>query len=116
MKFTKKDASKLKRVGMSWRRPRGRKNKTKVGKKGHRPVPAKGFRTSLDSRYKIGGKIPVLIYNTSQLEKLNESNTVIIASAVGAKNRSKILEACRSKGLKVVNDERNVENSEKASK
>lgn len=116
MRFIKKDSVKLKKLGFSWRKPRGRKNKTKVGKKGHRPMPSKGFRSSLDSRYTIAGKMPVRVYTPSQIDKIDEKNIVIIASAVGSLKRAKILEACKAKNIKVVNYERNAENTETTSK
>lgn len=116
MRFIKRDANKLKRVGTAWRKPRGRKNKTKVGKKGHRPMPSKGFRSRLSTRYTIAGKIPVRVHNAAQVEKLNDGNVIIIAGTVGYLKRAKILETCKSKNLMVINHERNVENAETAGK
>ncbi len=116
MEFTKKDSGKLVRVGMSWRKPRGRKNKTKVGKKGHKPMPSKGFMSSVKTRGKIANKIPLIVYTPSDLGKINENNIVIIASAVGSMKRAKILEECKSKNIQVVNHERNVKNTETTSK
>jgi large subunit ribosomal protein L32e len=117
MKFIKHDANKLKKIGMSWRKPRGRKNKTKVGKKGHKPLPSKGFRSRTSTRYSIAGKTPVLVYTPSQIERLNGDDViVIIARTVGSFKRVKILEACKSKNIKVLNYERSAENAEKTGK
>ncbi len=113
MKFTKKDSSKLKKIGFSWRKPRGRKNKTKVRKKGHKPMPSKGFMSSGKERFRIAGKMPVRVHNQKELESLNDGNIVIIASAVGALKRKSILEACRAKNIRVINHERDAENAEK---
>lgn len=106
----------MKRVGDSWRKPRGRKNKTKVGKKGHKKMPSKGFRSPSSTRYRIAGKIPVMIHTPSELDKVGIDNVVIIAGAVGALKRANILAACKSKNIKVVNDERNAENPAKTGK
>ncbi len=102
-KFFKKDSVKLKRVRKSWRKPTGKKNKVKVGKKGHKPMPSKGFRTPNKYRYKIGNKMPVIVHSLN--EKLNNSNIVIIGSSVGKLKRQKIVESCNAKGIKVVNYE-----------
>jgi large subunit ribosomal protein L32e len=104
MEFTKKDASKLKRIGTSWRRPRGRKNKTKVGKKGHRPLPSSGYKTKGSERNRISGKVPVRVYAPSQVQNLNaDNNIVIIASSVGNLKRMEIMKVCSSKNIKVFN-------------
>lgn len=116
MEFIKRDARKLKRVGTSWRRPRGHKNKTKVGKRGHRPVPSEGFRSPIKDRYRIAGKMPILVHTLSDLDMVKEENNVIIAASVGSLKRSKILETCKSKNIKVVNYERNAKDAAKASK
>ncbi len=115
MEFKKHDAVKLKRVGNSWRKPTGKKNKTKVGKKGHRKMPSKGFRSSIKSRGKIAGKIPVRVFSLSDLEKLNENNIVIIGSSVGQLKRKLIYEKCKEKKIAVVNYAREVKNAEKVS-
>jgi large subunit ribosomal protein L32e len=116
MEFIKRDARKLKRIGMSWRKPRGHKNKTKVGKRGHRKVPSEGFRSPVEKRYRIAGKIPVRVHTVSDLDKLTQDNNVIIAGSVGALKRAKIIETCKSKNIQVVNYERNAKNAETASK
>ncbi len=114
MEFIKRDARKLKRVGMSWRKPKGHKNKTKVGKKGHRPMPSEGFRSRADERYRIAGKIPVRVYAVADLDRLDRDDSVIIAKSVGAFKRTKIIEACVSKNIQVINHERNAKNTKKA--
>lgn len=116
MEFIKHDAKKLKRVGTAWRKPRGRKNKTKVGKRGHKPMPSKGFRTPVVSRNKISGLYPVRVLNTADLERVTSENIVIIASAVGRLKRNAIIQACKSKNLKVMNYERDAEDAEKTGK
>ena len=105
MEFIKHDAKKLKRVGLSWRKPRGRKNKTKVGKKGHKPLPSKGFKSSLRTRGMINGKVPILVHSISDLDKAGEGNIIIIGRTVGVLKRKKLLEACASKNLQVVNND-----------
>ena len=116
MEFIKKDAKKLKRVGMSWRKQTGKKNKTKVGKKGHRPMPSEGFRGRKSQRHMIAGLMPVRVFTPSQVDGLSDKNIAIIASAVGAVKRKLIIEKCNSKGIKVKNNGSRADNAEKAGK
>ena len=115
MEFTKHDAGKLKRVGSSWRKPTGKKNKTKVGKKGHKKMPSKGFMSPVSKRGKIAGKIPVRVFNTKELDKLNESNIVITGKAVGALKRKLIYEKCKEKKIMVINYAGETEDAKKNS-
>ncbi len=116
MEFTKHDAKKLKRVGYAWRKPTGKKNKTKVGKKGHKKMPSKGFRSSVISRGKIAGRIPVRVFTPLDVEKLTEANIVVIGSAVGALKRKLIYDKCKEKKIMVMNYAGKAENTEKNSK
>lgn len=113
MKFTKHDAGKLKRVGSSWRKPTGKKNKTKVGKKGHKKMPSKGFMSPADARGRIAGKIPVRVFSPAELEDLDQKNIVIIGSSVGTLKRKLIYEKCKEKKITVINYAGETENTEK---
>lgn len=115
MKFIKHDANKIKRVGFSWRKPRGRKNKTKVGKKGHRPMPSEGFMTNMKTRGMIAERLPVLVHNVNELEKLSDKNIIIISGSVGKRKRDAILTVCESKKLKVLNNGKRTQHTEKTS-
>ncbi|MGC8533615.1 MAG: eL32 family ribosomal protein [Candidatus Parvarchaeum sp.] len=115
MEFTKHDARKLKRVGNSWRKPTGKKNKTKVGKKGHKKMPSKGFRSPVSKRGRIAGRIPVRVFNVSDVEKLNDSNIAVIGKAVGALKRKLIYEKCKEKKIMVINYAGETENAKKDS-
>jgi large subunit ribosomal protein L32e len=115
MEFTKHDAGKLKRVGSSWRKPTGKKNKTKVGKKGHKKMPSKGFMSPVSKRGKIAGKTPVRVFNTKDIDRLNEANIVIIGKAVGALKRKLIYEKCKEKKIMVINYAGETEDTKKNS-
>ncbi len=113
MKFIKHDAKKLKRVGDSWRKPTGRKNRTRLGWRGHRPIPSEGYKKSKAVRFKISGKMPVRIFNPAEVDKLSDANIVIIGSSVGKMKKKEIFDKCTEKNIKVINYERIVENTEK---
>ncbi len=117
MRFTKRDSSKLKRLGSSWRKPRGKKNRTRLGHKGHAPIPSKGFRSSSSSRFKIDGLQPVLVRSMMDIAGIEkDKNIAIIASSVGNLKRKWILDECNKKGIRVLNYGKRIEDTEKTSK
>lgn len=113
MEFTKHDAKKLKRVGSSWRKPTGKKNKTKVGKKGHKKMPSKGFISPSSIRGRIAGKIPARVFSVSDVSRLTEDNIVVIGRSVGGLKRKLIYEKCKEKKIAVMNYAGKTENTEK---
>lgn len=113
MRFTKHDSGKLKRVGNSWRKPTGKKNRTRLGWRGHKPMPSEGFKRSAALRFRIAGKIPVRVFAPKEVDALSDSNIVIIGASVGKLKRKAIADKCAAKNIKMVNYERIVENSEK---
>ncbi|MGC8516384.1 MAG: eL32 family ribosomal protein [Candidatus Acidifodinimicrobium sp.] len=117
MEFKKRDSSKLKRLGFSWRKPRGKKNRTRLGHKGHAPIPSKGFKGNSSSRFKISGLQPVLVRSMMDIAGLDkDKNIAIIAGSIGALKRNKILDECKTKGIKVLNYGKRTEDTEKISK
>ena len=116
MEFIKHDARKLKRVGTSWRKPTGKKNKTKVGKKGHKKMPSKGFISPSITRGRIAGRIPVRVFSINEINALNEENAVIIGSSVGYLKRKLIYEKCKEKKIMVLNYAGETENTKENSK
>ncbi len=103
MEFTKHDAGKLKRVGSSWRLPRGKKNRDRLQRRGHRKLPQEGFRRAREERGKINGKEVFLLHSLSEISQLNQDNIVIISSSVGKRKREALLKACTEKGIEVLN-------------
>ncbi|MCW1292329.1 MAG: eL32 family ribosomal protein [Candidatus Rehaiarchaeum fermentans] len=102
--FKRRDSSKLKRLGDKWRRPKSRRNWTRVKARGRPRIVEKGYRTPKSSRGRIDGKLPVLIHSINELEKINsQDNIVIIGGDVGAKKRKLIVEECNKRGIKVYN-------------
>lgn len=103
MEFVKHDARKLKRVGTSWRLPRGKKNRDKRQHKGHRKLPQEGFMKPKDERYKIAGKVPVLVQSLNDLQQLNENNIVILSSSLSKLKKKMIFKKCEEKNIRVLN-------------
>ncbi|MCW1293794.1 MAG: hypothetical protein OH316_02550 [Candidatus Parvarchaeota archaeon] len=117
MEFSRRDSSKIRRIGDSWRKPTGKKNRTRLGHKGHGMVPSKGFKGSASSRFKIAGLYPVTVRSMMDLADVDsEKNIVIISGSVGSRKRKWILDECSKKGIKVLNHGERIENTEKISK
>ncbi|MFH1771052.1 MAG: eL32 family ribosomal protein [archaeon] len=105
MVFSRTDSHKKKRVGKSWRRPKGIQNKRRLRKKGYAPVVKVGFRNQKEFRgsTKEGLKI-IMVTNSSQLESIDKKTEAIIVSGrIGNKKRLPLLELAKKKDLKIVN-------------
>ncbi len=91
----------------SWRRPRGRHNKTRKQKKGKFLMPKIGYGNAAELRgLHPSGYREVLVHTPSQLEEVDaESEAVRIAGGVGRRKRLEILRIAEEKGIKVLNPE-----------
>ncbi|MHC1566486.1 MAG: 50S ribosomal protein L32e [Candidatus Syntropharchaeia archaeon] len=103
-KFIRYDSYKKKRLGESWRRPRGLHNKMR------KQIAAKGsmVKCGYGSPVKVRGLHPsgfeeVLVFNPRDLENVREGQAVRIASNVGMKKRTLIEKKAEEMGLKVLN-------------
>ena len=105
-KFERQNRAITKRVGSSWRKPRGIDNKLRVQKRGTGAMPRIGYRKPRDSRgFHPSGRKEVLVHNPRELEGLKngEGVAVRIGRTVGKKKSEAIRKAAREKGLKVLN-------------
>ena len=127
-RFMRWDAFKLKRLGIAWRKPRGRHNKQRLRKKRKKLIerieegkvkhkymealinaafgklPGIGRKKPESERGKIKGLVPRRVSNLKDLEGIDkEREGVIIASQVGKRKREEILKYCKEAGLKVLN-------------
>ena len=103
MEFIKHDARKLRRVGSSWRLPRGKKNRDKRQHKGHRKLPQEGFMRPKDKRYKIAGKVPILVQSINDISQLDQNNIVILSSSLSKKKKDVIFRKCQERNIRVLN-------------
>ncbi|MEM5811760.1 MAG: 50S ribosomal protein L32e [Candidatus Aenigmatarchaeota archaeon] len=94
-----------KRIGESWRRPRGLHSKVRIEKKGKIRKPKIGWGAPSELRYlHPSGYKEVLVRNVKDLEKVNkEKEAIRIASTVGKKKRKEIIEAAKKMGIWVLN-------------
>jgi len=103
--FRRHDSHKKKRVGESWRRPRGLHNKLRSG------IAAKGalVRIGYSSPSEVRGLHPsgyeeVLIHRPSDVEKVDATRQAVrVSSRVGIKKRLDIEERAEELGIKILN-------------
>jgi len=83
-------------------RARGRHSKIRQKEKS-RPVKVEiGFRNKTEERCLINGKMPIVVYNVSDLKKIGKNNAAIIGS-VGMKNKIEIVKEAHKNKIEVLN-------------
>ncbi len=116
--FRRQDYHRYKKLGKKWRKPKGRQSKLRRGKAGNSPKPSIGFRTERKDRYKISGKLPVVVNNINDLKKITEEKVAVISGKIGLRKLSVILKEAEKRKIAIVNTKRKkkVERREKAIK
>ena len=104
-KFRRQEWFRYKRLGDSWRRPKGKHSKMREKKKYRIPVVDSGFRNPKKVRgLHHSGYREVLVYNVNELEKLNpKKEAARIASRVGVKKRMKIEKRAEELKIRILN-------------
>jgi len=103
--FIRTDAHKKKRLKENWRRPRGRHNKIRLCKKGHRKKPSQGYRSPKAVRgFDRAGLKPVIIMNVGDLTNLDkQKDGAVVGSSVGKKKRIEIAKKGMELGITFLN-------------
>lgn len=87
-----------------WKKPRGLHNKQKDHKTGSASRVSDGWRTPVEVRgLHISGRTMVRVETLAQLNGIDAATSGIVIGAVGGKRQLEILEACKTKGLHVLN-------------
>ncbi len=88
-----------------WRKPKGLDNKMRLKLKGYPPIVQVGYRgPALVRGLHPTGLEPVVVYSTTDLEKLDPGRHIIyIASTVGLRKRITLEEEARKKGFVIAN-------------
>lgn len=106
--FVRQEANRHSKLGKNrkklqkWRKPKGRDSKMRLKRKGYSASPTVGHRSKKTESGKIDGKVPMMIYNTSDLAKM-ESNSVGIVASVGAKKKMEIIKKAQESKIKLLN-------------
>jgi large subunit ribosomal protein L32e len=102
-KFLRQNYFRLKKLGMKWRRPRGKQSKMRKSKKGKAVTPNIGYKSPQETRFLVRGHRPVRVSTPSQLDGLGQNNIIIISSGVGLKTINDIANKAKEKDLKIYN-------------
>ena len=103
--FRRQEWFRYKRLGDSWRRPKGKHSKMREHKGYRPPVVDSGYR----GPKKVRGLHPsgfkeVLVHNAKELEGIDpEREAIRIASRVGVKKRTEIEKKAEELGIRVLN-------------
>ncbi|MFH1326536.1 MAG: eL32 family ribosomal protein [archaeon] len=108
VKFTRRISNRYSKLGKRrkkkqiWRRPTGRDNKMREKRKGYPSVVSVGYKKNTKMKGKIKDKIPIIINNTKDLEKIKE-NQIVIIGRIGKKKKIKIAEKAKEMKLSIYN-------------
>jgi large subunit ribosomal protein L32e len=103
--FRRQESWRYKRVGESWRRPKGLDSKMRKEVKGWPPKVKVGYRgPKLARNLHPSAFKEVIVYNVDDLNEVDaKTEAVRIAHTVGAKKRSEILSRAKDLGIRVLN-------------
>ena len=107
MKFQRGEAWRYKKLGKSWRKPRGRHSKMRKRLGGKLASPAVGYGTKKGLRgLHPSGYREVLVYNPDALDTVDKkTHAARIAAGVGKRKRGEILKKAKKLKLVVLNYE-----------
>jgi large subunit ribosomal protein L32e len=94
-----------KRIGSSWRRPRGHDNKKRAKHSSAGAEPNIGWRNARAVRgLHPSGTCEALVKNMGELGKVMRGTAVRIAHGVGIRKRNAIVSKAKELGLKILNE------------
>lgn len=104
-KFLRQESWRYKRLGPSWRRPRGIDSKMRLEHRGWPKLVKDGYRTpKLVRGLHPSGFNDILVHNEKELNLLDPSRDAArLSSSLGARKREILIKLAKSKGLKVLN-------------
>lgn len=102
--FIRKDAFKKKRLGQTWRKPKGLQNKKRLQRKGNARKVKPGFGTKNTDRHttKAGLKI-ITITTLAQLKEVNPKTHAIIIGKTGMNKKLQLLEEAEKAKITIAN-------------
>jgi len=104
-KFRRQEWHRHKRLGTSWRRPKGLHSSMRKQLKGRPAIVKIGYRSPAPVRgLHPSGLEDVLVHNVKELEKLNpETQGARIASTVSKRKRIEIVKRANELGIRILN-------------
>lgn len=113
--FIRRDMKRYSKLGKNrkklqkWNKPKGRDNKMRLKRKGYPATVSIGYSSPKEERGKINGKIPVLVHNTKDLDKVKSGNIAILAR-IGAKKKLDVIKMAQERNIKILNVKRGEKN------
>ena len=103
--FKRQSSQRHVRVKDSWRRPRGKGSKMRIGDKSHPKGVKIGYRSPKRSRgLHPSGLEEVLIHRPEDLDSIDpDSQAARIGHTVGARKRTEIVEKAREQKIRILN-------------
>lgn len=107
-KFLRRTWSRYSKLGkrrkkkQTWKSPKGRHSKTREKRKGYPKPVSIGYKKDKKLRNKINEKIPVIIHNIKELEKIKDGEIAIIGK-VGKEKKIEILKKAKEKKIPIYN-------------
>ncbi len=101
----RQEYARYKKLGIKWRRPRGKTSKMRRYEAGKPDMPAIGYRTPRAIRnLHPSGYNDVLVHNMKELEALNpETEAARISASIGKRKKLMMLDKASELGIKVLN-------------
>jgi large subunit ribosomal protein L32e len=101
--FTRADAHKKKRVGTTWRKPKGIQNKMRLNKKGYRVNVRAGYKTpcAINDTYK--GLIIARVETLKELRLINPKTHAALIGKVGRMKKEQLIQEAQQHNITLVN-------------
>lgn len=100
-RFKTQDYHRYKKLGIRWRKPKGRHSKLRAGKSGSGVAASIGHGTNRAIRDKIRKMDCLIASSVNGLKDAKEA--ILISSTVGSKKAALIADAAKQRGLKILN-------------
>lgn len=103
--FKRQEWFKCPKLGIKWRRPKGKDSKLKRGIKARGSRPSPGYSSPAGARgLDSSGHKPVRVFNTEDLNKIDPNKQIaVMGKTVGRKKRIEIIKRAEEKGIKISN-------------
>ncbi|MDL2246203.1 50S ribosomal protein L32e [Methanobrevibacter sp. OttesenSCG-928-K11] len=104
-RFKRQEYARYKKLGIKWRRPRGKTSKMRRYEAGKPAMPSIGYRTPRDTRYlHPSGFKDVLVRNMKELENLDPATEAgRISASIGKRKKDLMLNKASELGIKILN-------------
>ncbi|OQD59083.1 LSU ribosomal protein L32E [Methanobrevibacter arboriphilus JCM 13429 = DSM 1125] len=104
-KFKRQEYARYKKLGIKWRRPRGKTSKMRRYEAGKPAMPSIGYGSPKSERgLHPSGFKDILVRNMSELENLNpETEAGRISASIGKKKKEMMLNKASELGIKILN-------------